>query len=305
VLAPKLLELNAVIANLQPMLRRLIGEHIQLATALAPDLAAVRADPSQLEQVILNLAVNARDAMPNGGRLTIETSNIVLDEAYAREHPSVVPGTYVLLGVTDTGVGMDPDTKAHLFEPFFTTKPPGQGTGLGLATVYGVVKQSGGYVWVYSELGRGSSFKVYLPQVEGRVEAGVIPAPAPQPRPTGETVLLVEDEPAVRLFARKTLELAGYRVLVAPDGMEALQLAGQHPGPIQLLLTDVVMPGMSGRMLAERLCEARPALKVLYTSGYTDDAIVRHGVLDASAAFLQKPFSPETLERKIRDVLDH
>ncbi len=305
VLAPKLLELNAVIANLQPMLRRLIGEDIQLATALAPDLASVRADPSQLEQVILNLAVNARDAMPNGGRLTIETSNVVLDEAYAREHPSVVPGTYVLLGVTDSGVGMDPDTKAHLFEPFFTTKPPGQGTGLGLATVYGVVKQSGGYVWVYSELGRGSSFKVYLPQVEGRVEPGAIPIPAPRPRHTGETVLLVEDEPAVRLFARKALELAGYQVLVAPDGMEALRLAEQHSGPIQLLLTDVVMPGMSGRMLAERLCQQRPTLKVLYTSGYTDDAIVRHGVLDASAAFLQKPFSPETLERKIRDVLDH
>jgi two-component system cell cycle sensor histidine kinase/response regulator CckA len=217
----------------------------------------------------------------------------------------VVHGSYVLLGVTDTGVGMDPDTKAHLFEPFFTTKPPGQGTGLGLATVYGVVKQSGGYVWVYSEIGRGSSFKVYLPRAEGRAELGTAAALPVQPRRTGETVLLVEDEPAVRLFARKTLDLAGYHVLVAPDGVEALRLAELHTGPIHLLLTDVVMPGMSGRMLAERLCQRRPAVKVLYTSGYTDDAIVRHGVLDASAAFLQKPFSPDTLERKIRDVLDH
>ena len=307
VLAPKVLELNAVVATMEKMLRRLIGDDIELATALDPTAGAVNADPGQLEQVLLNLAVNARDAMPAGGRLTIETgpATVAPDNDERRHH--LPPGEYVRLAVTDTGAGMDEATQAHLFEPFFTTKEVGKGTGLGLATVYGIVKQSGGYVWVYSELGHGTTVKVYLPQVREGAHAPVAaPAPPEPPELRGghETVLLVEDAAPVRALARRSLEAFGYTVFDAADGPSALETAASHEGAIDLLLTDVVMPGMGGSELAERLATTRPRMKVLYTSGYTDDAMVRQGVLTAGVAFLQKPFVPETLARKVREVLD-
>jgi PAS domain S-box-containing protein len=304
VLAPKVLELNAVVANMDKMLRRLIGEDVELATALRADAGAVNADPGQLEQVLLNLVVNARDAMPGGGRVLIETTRVLLrDELVERRH-RLPPGDYVCLAVTDSGAGMDEATQAHLFEPFFTTKEVGKGTGLGLATVYGIVKQSGGYIWVYSEPGRGTTVKVYLPRVPGGAEP-----PPPPPEPPAlvgghETVLLVEDAAPVRTLARRSLEACGYTVLDAADGPSAIALAARHGGEIAVLVTDVVMPGMSGRELAERLAPARPEMKVLYTSGYTDDAMVRQGVLNAGVAFLQKPFVPDSLARKVREVLD-
>jgi PAS domain S-box-containing protein len=304
VLAPQVLDLNALIADLEKMLRRLIGEDIEFRTVLAPDLGAVRADPGQLEQVIMNLAVNARDAMPHGGKLTVETVNADLDDAYAQAHVPLVAGRYAMLAVSDTGIGMDTQVKAHIFEPFFTTKDKGQGTGLGLATVYGIVKQTDGYIWVYSEPGQGSSFKIYLPRVAAAPEP---PAPkplAPASLAGSETVLLAEDEEAVRNFTRRVLAAHGYTVLTAADGQEALHVAEQHAGPIHLLLTDVVMPNMGGRELAERLVAARHEMKVLYLSGYTDDAIVHHGVLEPGIAFLQKPFTLQGLARKLRDVLD-
>jgi two-component system, cell cycle sensor histidine kinase and response regulator CckA len=304
VLAPKVLELNAVVANMDKMLRRLIGEDVELATALHAEAGAVNADPGQLEQVLLNLVVNARDAMPGGGRVLIETTRVLLrDELVERRH-RLPPGDYLCLAVTDSGAGMDEATQAHLFEPFFTTKEVGKGTGLGLATVYGIVKQSGGYIWVYSEPGRGTTVKVYLPRVPGAAEP---PLPAPEPpalRGGHETVLLVEDAAPVRTLARRSLEACGYTVLDAADGPSAIELSARHAGAIAVLVTDVVMPGMSGRELAERLAPTRPAMKVLYTSGYTDDAMVRQGVLTAGVAFLQKPFVPDSLARKVRDVLD-
>ncbi|HEX4627818.1 MAG TPA: PAS domain S-box protein [Gemmatimonadales bacterium] len=304
VLAPKVLELNAVVATMYRMLRRLLGEDIELATTLDPGAGAVNADPGQLEQVLLNLAVNARDAMPTGGRLTVETQHLTLTAEHVERRHRLPPGDYVCLAVTDTGAGMDEATQAHLFEPFFTTKEVGKGTGLGLATVYGIVKQSGGYVWVYSEVGHGTTVKVYLPRVEGATETAPL-VPAPQVVRGGtETVLLVEDAAPVRSLARKSLAARGYTVLDAADGPSALALATSHGGAIDLLVTDVVMPGMGGRELAERLAAVRPQMKVLYTSGYTDDAMVRQGVLTAGVAFLQKPFIPDTLARKVRDVLD-
>jgi two-component system, cell cycle sensor histidine kinase and response regulator CckA len=304
VLAPRVLDLNEIVANLDKMLRRLIGDDVELRTALAPALGAVRADPGQLEQVIVNLAVNARDAMPTGGTLTIETANVALDESYAMTHTVVQAGPYVLLAVSDTGTGMDAGTKARMFEPFFTTKPKGKGTGLGLATVYGIVKQSGGYIWVYSEPGRGATFKIYLP----RVDAPVQPTP-PAVTTTGslqgsETILVVEDQEEVRKLTRRVLEARGYRVLVAASGHEALRVAEQHEGPLHLLVTDVVMPGMSGREVGLLLAHARPGMKVLYLSGYTDESIVHHGVLAPGVAFLQKPFTAEVLARKVREVLE-
>jgi PAS domain S-box-containing protein len=304
VLAPKVLEGDALVANLEKMLRRLIGEDVELRFAAKAPRAAVRADPGQLEQVIVNLVVNARDAMPRGGRLTIETSTVDLDAAYAWEHGTVEPGRYVMLAVTDTGVGIDRAVQARLFEPFFTTKEFGKGTGLGLATVYGIVKQSGGYIWVYSEPGRGATFKVYLPRVEQADEP--VAAPQPPARALGgtETILLAEDEAAVRNLARRVLEKHGYKLLLAATGRDGVQVAQQHAGPIDLLVTDVVMPEMGGRELAQHLTALQPGLKVLYLSGYTDDAIVHHGVLDAGVAFLQKPFKPDELARKIREVLD-
>ena len=304
VLAPKVLDVNAIVANMDKMLRRLLGEDVALVTHLAADLGPVSADPGQLEQVLLNLAVNARDAMPQGGRLTIETANVLLTEEYAERHHRLPPGPYVLLAVSDTGVGMDEITQKHLFEPFFTTKEVGKGTGLGLATVYGIVKQSGGYIWVYSEPGRGTTLKVYLPRVPGAAEPLPVAVESPELRRGTETVLLVEDAAPVRSLARKGLESYGYQVLEAADGPAALELSARHPRGIDILVTDVVMPGMSGRELAERLAPARPGMRVLYTSGYTDDAMVHQGVLRSGVAFLQKPFVPETLARKVREVLD-
>ena len=304
VLAPKVLELNAVVTNMQRMLQRLLGEDVELATALDPAAGAVSADPGQLEQVLLNLAVNARDAMPSGGRLDVATSRLTLAEEHMERRHRLPAGDYACLAVTDTGVGMDDATQAHLFEPFFTTKEVGKGTGLGLATVYGIVKQSGGYIWVYSEPGRGTTVKVYLPRVAGEADAPPLAAPSLAEVRGDETVLLVEDATPVRTMARRGLEGRGYRVLDASDGPAALELSARHAGRIDLLVTDVVMPGMSGRELAERLAPQRPSMKVLYTSGYTDDTMVRQGVLTAGVAFLQKPFVPDTLARKVREVLD-
>jgi two-component system cell cycle sensor histidine kinase/response regulator CckA len=303
VLEPKVIDLDEVVAGAGKMLKRLIGEDIELVTVLAPDLGMVKADPGQVEQVIMNLAVNARDAMPDGGQLTIETTNVELGQQYAQEHLPVPPGSYVLFSVSDTGTGMDEATKARLFEPFFTTKEQGKGTGLGLATVYGIVKQSGGFIWVYSELGQGTTLKVYLPRVDEAVTGQTAPA-SPQSLHGTETILIAEDAAPVRSVAREVLRRHGYRVLAAADGPSALELAAAHPGPIDLLITDVIMPEMSGRHLADRLKDLRTTLRVLFVSGYTDDAIVRHGILEPGIAFLQKPFTPESLARKVREVLD-
>jgi len=303
VLDPIVLSVNDLIRNLDKMLRRLIGEDVDLRLNLAPDVGNVRADPGQVEQVIANLVVNARDAMPEGGKLLIETVNADLTEQYADMHRPVIAGAYVMIAVSDTGVGMDEATKARIFEPFFTTKEKGRGTGLGLSTVYGIVKQSGGYIWAYSEGGRGTTFKVYLP----RVDAPAVRAAAPREAAalTGtETVLLAEDDLMLRPLAKTLLQKLGYTVLEAENPDQAVALAAAHPAPIHLLVADVVMPGASGRELARRLAGSRPDMKVLYVSGYTDDAIVHHGMLEPGLNFLQKPFTPAALARKVRDVLD-
>jgi len=304
VLQPKVMDLNATVADLHPMLCRLIGEDIDLVTVLMPALGRVRADPGQIEQVVINLAVNARDAMPNGGKLTIETANVTLDEAYARQHVSVHPGPYVLLAVSDTGCGMDAETQSHLFEPFFTTKEHGKGTGLGLSTVYGIVRQSGGYIWVYSERGRGTTVKIYLPRVEEALARTDSTAARAGPTHGTETVLVVEDEEEVRGLVCEILRANGYTVLEAAHTAEALEICRQNKDAIHLMITDVVMPTMSGRELAERIAVLCPTTKVLYMSGYTENAIVHHGVLDEGTDFLQKPFAPDTLARKVRDILD-
>ncbi len=305
VLQPQVLDLNAVVAGMEPMLGRLIGEDIDLAVIPATGLGRVRADPGQIEQVIVNLVVNARDAMPEGGCLTVETADVELDVAYASRHLSVPPGPYVMLAVTDTGLGMDEQTRSRVFEPFFTTKGPGKGTGLGLATVYGIVKQSGGDIKLYSECGRGTSFKIYLPRVAEPTILPAEPRTTPTTAPRGdETVLLVEDEPEVRDLAREILEASGYRVLQACDPHEAVLVAERHAGAIHLLLTDVIMPRQSGRALAERLRPLRPELQVLYMSGYTNEAIIRHGVLEPDTVFIQKPFTPTALGQKVRETLD-
>lgn len=305
VLEPKVLDPNTLVRNLEKMLRRLIGEDIDLRTSLASDAGHVKADPGQLEQAIVNLCVNARDAMPQGGKLTIETRNIELDKIYAAKHPDVRPGHYVLLAVTDTGCGMDAATKARVFEPFFTTKESGKGTGLGLAMVFGFVKQSGGHVAVYSELGQGTTFKLYLPWIRSTVtsaKSGTLAAVLPRGT---ETILLVEDEDAVRALGRYALQMCGYTLLEADAGRAAVQVAESHTGAIHLLVTDVVMPGgMGGRQVAEAVTARRPGTRVLYTSGYTDDAVVRHGVLEEGTHFLQKPFTPIALARKVREILD-
>ncbi|MBP3954813.1 PAS domain S-box protein [Gemmata sp. G18] len=304
VLAPKVLDLNAVVGDTASMLRRVIGEDVKLSTTTASGLWPVKADPGQVEQILLNLAVNARDAMPTGGKLTIETGNVELDETYAASHPDARPGPHVLLAVSDTGCGMTPEVRAKIFEPFFTTKGPGKGTGLGLATVYGIVKQSGGHVDVYSEVGVGTTFKVYLPRTEP-TGGGAKSHSALRALPRGtETVLVVEDDAAVRALTRHILQSAGYAVLEAAGGDEALRVAADHAGRIDLLVTDVVMPGLGGRAAAERLAERHPGLRVLFVSGYTDDAVVRHGVLHESVNFLQKPFTPAALAWKVREVLD-
>ncbi len=301
ILQPKVLDLNTLVSDLDKMLRRLISEDIDLLTITDPGLAKVKADPGQIDQVLLNLVVNARDAMPEGGKLTIETSNAVLSRDYARVH-NVPAGPYIMLAVSDTGCGMDAATKKRIFEPFFTTKTAGKGTGLGLATLYGIVTQSGGNVWVYSELGHGTTFKIYLPRADDFEDNGESRRIKPAPRGT-ETVLLVEDEDQVRAILTQILENQGYRVLSASHGEEALAIS-QGSEDIQLMITDVVMPLMSGRELAERVLAERPLLRVLFMSGYTDDAIVRHGLLDDKLNFIQKPFDPATVARKVREVLD-
>ncbi len=299
---PRVLALEEVVEKVRAMLHRLIGENIELKVSVQPSLGHVKADPGQLEQVLLNLAVNARDAMPQGGRLTIEARNIELDESYKDEHRQVVPGQYVMLAIEDTGCGMDRATQSRIFDPFFTTKELGKGTGLGLATVYGIVKQSGGYVWVYSELSKGTVFKVYLP----RVEQSAQPLEQKEPEVTVlrgcETILLAEDSASLREMAREYLESVGYTVLEAASGAEALHKSLEFDGAIHLLLTDVVMPEMTGPELAKRMTALYPGIKIIFTSGYTDDAIARQGVLDSAVAFVQKPYRPKALARKIREV---
>ena len=304
VMQPQLLDLYDVIAGVGPMLSRLIGEDIEVVTHVARDVGFVRADPGQLEQVLVNLAVNARDAMPGGGTLALEASNIDLGADQALSHDGVPAGRYVRLEVRDTGCGITPADRERIFEPFFTTKPLGQGTGLGLPTVYGIVKQSGGHIWVESEVGRGSTFTILLPRIaEAGDPATAAAVAAPGPR-GAETVLVAEDEDAVRRLARRILERQGYQVLEARDGRHAMELARRHAGPIDLLLTDMVMPEMNGRALAEQLCQLRPSLRVLYMSGYTDDDIVRRGMLGPGTGFLEKPFTPDMLARAIRGALD-
>jgi len=305
VLQPEVLNLNNVVSNIEKMLQRLIGEDIALETILEAQLGQIRVDPGQIEQVIMNLAVNARDSMIQGGKLTIETANIHLDEAYARQHVNVAAGPYIMLAVSDTGIGMDAETQTRIFEPFFSTKEIEKGTGLGLATVHGIINQSGGHIWVYSEPGQGTTFKVYLPQIEAVAELTRRKQPPIKSRWGWETILLVEDEDTVRELARLTLLRDGYTVLEADDGEQARRVAAEHKEPIHLLLSDVVMPGgMSGPQLAEYLTPLYPKMKVFYISGYTDNAIAHHRVLTPDVAFLQKPFTPNALSHKVRQTLD-
>jgi PAS domain S-box-containing protein len=304
VLNPQVLDLNQLVVDLEKMLRRLVREDIALRWVLAPDLGRIKADPGQIEQVIMNLVVNARDAMAKGGNLTVETSNVEIDDEYAAEHVAVTPGRYVLLAISDTGCGMDATTKQRLFEPFFTTKEKGKGTGLGLSTVYGIVKQSGGNIWVYSELDKGTVFKVYLPRVGDGLEPEKLKRTGERPAIGTETILMVEDDGSLRAALERMLRKMGYKVLTATNGDEALLASEQQQGEIHLLLTDVVMPQMSGPQLAEQLKRRRPKMRILFTSGYTDDSIVHHGVLDPGTEFIGKPFSAADLARKVRDVLD-
>ena len=304
VLAPRVVDLNDVVRDVERLLRRLIGEDVELLTRLAPAPGTVRADPSQLEQVLVNIAVNARDAMPRGGILTIETSQATLDDESAAHQAVVTPGEYVVVALSDTGVGMDAETQARVFEPFFTTKERGKGTGLGLATAYGIVKQSGGYIWVYSEVGIGTTFRIYLPRVSEPAEPPLIPPATRGDLRGSETILVVEDQDEVRNLIRRILEARGYRIITAANGPAALQVAATHEGSIDLLVTDVVMPGMSGREVSLLLTAGRKGLRTLFLSGYTDESIVHHGILEAGVEFLQKPFSAEVLARRVREVLE-
>jgi len=304
VVRPKVLALNTVVAATAVMLRRLIGEHIELRIVEGPDLSKIHADPGQLHQVILNLAVNSRDAMPNGGTLILETQNVELGEAYTGATAAMIPGRYVMLAVTDTGVGMDEQTRSHLFEPFFTTKPQGHGTGLGLSTVFGIVKQSHGEIAVYSEPGQGTCIKIFFPVVAAEPGEDTPQSLRSRVLSGTETILLVEDEDAVRKLVRRTLEKQGYQVLVAASGTEALELAQSDPRRIHLVITDVVMPQMGGRQLADRLKALRPDIRVLLVSGYTESSVLRNGNLAEGEAFLQKPFTPHRLARQVRELLD-
>jgi PAS domain S-box-containing protein len=304
ILQPVVLDLNDVISDTIKMLQRLIGEDVQLVASLNPKSGWVKVDPGQLSQIIMNLAVNARDAMPQGGKLTIETANAFLDPDYASQHVGVLSGAYVMLAISDNGTGMSTKTQQHIFEPFFTTKDVGQGTGLGLATVYGIVKQSGGNIEVYSEEGVGTTFKIYLPRVVGEAQAAETEnSPGDFPRGT-ETILLVEDEEMVRTLTRHVLEECGYTVLEAQNGVEAISMCEKQDCQIDLLMTDVVMPQMGGRELAERFADAYPRMQLLFTSGYTDDAVLRHGVINEGTNFIQKPFTPDKLAQKVRVILD-
>jgi two-component system, cell cycle sensor histidine kinase and response regulator CckA len=303
VLEPRVLDLNEVVRGSEGMIARLLREDIQLTWGLDENLRRVFVDAGQIEQVLVNLVVNARDAIPSGGRILIETANIELDEAYAASHAGVLPGRYVMLAVTDTGTGMDPETQSRIFEPFFTTKPAGKGTGLGLATVYGIVRQCGGDIWVYSELGRGTTFKVYLPESATRQVVELPPPPLPEDLAGTEAILVVEDDAQVRSAACTLLRRFGYRVIGAQDAAEALELAG-GPDPFHLLLTDVVMPGTSGIELARRFMAAHPQMRILYFSGYTEEVAITHGLLDKGVAFVQKPFTSESLARRVRQALD-
>jgi CheY-like chemotaxis protein len=302
VLQSKVLDVNAVVVGAEELLQRLIGENVELSVVLSPELRSVKADPGQIEQIIMNLVVNARDAMAAGGKITIETSNVELDREYASQHASTAPGPHVMLAVTDTGCGMDAKTRARIFEPFFTTKEFGKGTGLGLSTVYGIVKQSGGSVWVYSELGIGTTFKIYLPCVNAIPVITRSDAQAKKIHQGSQTILIVEDDASLLQVTGRSLEDVGYAILPAGNPAEAIRISKSHLGPIHLMVTDVIMPGMSGDRLASHLSAERPEMKVLYVSGYTDDAIVSHGVLEPGLAFLQKPFTPKALARKVLEV---
>jgi len=303
VIQPRILDLNVLLAEMEKMLRRLIGEDVELSTRRPQGLDRVKADPGQIEQILMNLVVNARDAMPDGGKLAIEVANVDLDDAFVRSHPGSRPGRFVIIEVSDSGMGMDAEVQSHIFEPFFTTKEAGKGTGLGLATVYGIVKQNDGYIEVESAPGRGATFRVYLPRVEAPAEKARPEATGEPPRGT-ETILVVEDEPVVRGLIQEILTEYGYTVLVAGDVDEAEQACERHPGTIHLLMTDVVLPKANGREVAIRVARQRPEVKVLYTSGYTDSTVVRQGIMERGAAFLQKPFPLTTLARKVREVLD-
>jgi two-component system, cell cycle sensor histidine kinase and response regulator CckA len=304
VIEPRVLELNAVISNVEKMLCQLIGDDIEFCASLDPAAGHIKADAGQIEQVVMNLAVNARDAMPNGGKLTVTTASIIVGKNHLKNFPGLCAGDYVVITIADTGTGMSEEVKAHLFEPFFTTKPLGKGTGLGLATCFGIVKQNNGHINVQSELGKGATFKIYFPQLPLTLESPPVPIRPPAAAGGDETVLLVEDEPAVREFAVATLREKGYAVVEAVNGEEGLRLARQHDGKIDLVLTDVVMPIMGGKEMADALRASHPDTKILFTSGYTDDALVQHGVLRPDIRFLQKPYMTATLTRKVREVLD-
>jgi CheY-like chemotaxis protein len=304
VLEPRVVDLNDLVSNLEPMLGRMIGEDIVLEMTLAPGLSRVRVDPGQIEQVVMNLVVNARDAMPGGGRLAIETRRAQLDSAYVESHAGARAGAYAMIAVRDNGTGIDDATKAQMFEPFFTTKGLGRGTGLGLSTVYGIVKQSDGYISCSSELGAGTTFEVFLPALEEEAApTGVFAGPRPTTRGR-ETILLIEDEPSLRALLCETLEGGGYTLLVAKGGEEALRISEQYAGAIELIVTDVIMPGITGRQAAETIRAARAEVRVLYISGYVGEALARRGAFEPSAEMLGKPFSPEALLNKVREVLD-
>jgi two-component system cell cycle sensor histidine kinase/response regulator CckA len=303
-MVPEILTFNTIVCDMSNMLRRLVGENIELETALDPQLDWVKADPSQLELVLVNLAVNARDAMPDGGRLRIETANEHLDRSYSDDNYEVVEGSYSMLAVTDTGRGIPAHDQSRIFEPFFTTKEVGKGTGLGLSTVYGIVKQSGGYIWVDSEPNKGTRFRIYLPRIEKSENHERPAAESTGQSPGTETILLVEDEDGVRALASKILENIGYRVIAASNGEQALRILAGAEESLHLLLTDVIMPGMSGAKLAEEALAAKPDLKVLFISGHSDDVLTHHGELDPETNFLEKPFTPDALANKVREVLD-